>query len=238
MLPNGGYPRNLLDFGEMAMRQNKKFIIWGASIGPFDRSESAKKLFQKHLAKVHLITSRETASTTYLQSLGLNKNVIPCADPAFAISPEIFQPGFPKSHLRIGINLSPLSVRHVFGKIDFNKAVIEHAATVAALVRKLDARIILIPHVICNFNQNDDDLIYLQAIKEIVPKELTDHVNILTSDTGFLGVKSEIMKCHLVLAARMHCAINALAAGVPTILISYSQKAKGMAEYVMAIHSG
>lgn len=39
------------------------------------------------------------------------------------------------------------------------------------------------------------------------------------------------MKCHLVLAARMHCAINALAAGVSTILISCSQKAKGMAEY-------
>ena len=123
-------------------------------------------------------------------------------------------------------------MRHVFRKIDFNKAVIEHAATVAALVRKLGARIILIPHVICNFNQNDDDLIYSQAIKEIVLKELTGHVKILTSDTGFLGVKSEIMKCHLVLTTSMHCAINALAVCVPTILISYSQKAKGMAEYV------
>lgn len=30
----------------------------------------------------------------------------------------------------------------------------------------------------------------------------------------------------------MHCAINAIAAGVPTLLISYSQKAVGMAEYV------
>jgi len=30
----------------------------------------------------------------------------------------------------------------------------------------------------------------------------------------------------------MHCAINAIEAGVPTIFIAYSQKAVGMAEYV------
>jgi polysaccharide pyruvyl transferase WcaK-like protein len=30
----------------------------------------------------------------------------------------------------------------------------------------------------------------------------------------------------------MHCSINAISAGVPTILVSYSQKAVGMAEYV------
>ena len=36
----------------------------------------------------------------------------------------------------------------------------------------------------------------------------------------------------IVIAARMHCAINALAAQVPTLLIAYSQKAMGMCQYV------
>ena len=35
-----------------------------------------------------------------------------------------------------------------------------------------------------------------------------------------------------VIAARMHCAINALAAHVPTILVAYSRKTIGMCQYV------
>ena len=41
-----------------------------------------------------------------------------------------------------------------------------------------------------------------------------------------------MIKCDLVIAARMHCAINAVAANVPTILVSYSRKAVGMCQYV------
>jgi len=54
----------------------------------------------------------------------------------------------------------------------------------------------------------------------------------LDTDTGFVGAKKELAKCDLVIAVRMHCAINALAAHVPTILVSYSRKAVGMCQYV------
>lgn len=40
------------------------------------------------------------------------------------------------------------------------------------------------------------------------------------------------MRCDFVIAARMHCAVNAVSTGVPALFLAYSEKAKGMAEYV------
>ena len=230
--PNGRYNSRLMKLGELIIRRGKKFIIWGASIGPFDKNRHAEIIFRKHLNKVHLITSREPASTDYLQAIGVQKNVISCADPAYAVSPEIFQSVRPNNHLCIGINLSPLSVRHSMPGRDLKSICAEQAKTIVALVKGLDAHVVLIPHVICDFNENDDDLRYQQSIVNALPKDVASHVEIYDRDLGFLDAKMQIIKCHLILAARMHCAINALAAGVPTILISYSQKAIGMAKYI------
>lgn len=231
MRSNGTYPLELLNFGEIVIHKGKKYVIWGASIGPFNENKNVEEKFKKHFNKVHLITSREAASTSYLESSGVQKNVVACADPAYAVYPEIIQDHRPVGQLRIGINLSPLSVRHAFDK-DIKIIIVEHAKTIADLVREFDASVILIPHVICDFNKRDDDLRYLQAVMQNLPADIVDKVELQDKDLGFLGAKSEIIKCHLVIAARMHCAINAIAAGVPTILISYSQKASGMADYV------
>ena len=54
----------------------------------------------------------------------------------------------------------------------------------------------------------------------------------ITDDNTFLSVKNDLSQCSIVVAARMHCAINSLSEGIPTILLSYSSKAKGMCEFV------
>lgn len=230
--PKNHYPRDLLKFGEAVMERGKKFIIWGASVGPFYVDNSIEKVLRNHFNKVHLITSREMASTNYLESLGVQKNVVVCADPAYVVYPKIVQDHRPVGQLRIGVNLSPLSVHYAMSNKDVQKVILEHAKTIADLVRKFDASVILIPHVICDFNERDDDLRYMQAVMQNLPTDVVSKVELHDKDLGFLGAKSEIIKCHLVIAARMHCAINAMTAGVPTILVSYSQKAIGMAEYV------
>ena len=51
-------------------------------------------------------------------------------------------------------------------------------------------------------------------------------------------LKSDLARCNFVIAARMHCAINAITMNVPTIFLSYSEKAKGMAEYVYGTSHG
>ena len=230
--PKNRYPRDLLKFGEVVMERGKKFIIWGASVGPFYVDNSIEKILKNHFNKVHLITSREIASTNYLESLGVQKNVVVCADPAYVVYPKIVQAYRPLGQLRIGVNLSPLSAQYAMSDKDVQKVILGHAKTIVKLVREFDASIVFIPHVICNFKEQDDDLTYMQAVMQNLPEDVVDKVELNNKDLGFLGAKSEIIKCHLVIAARMHCAINAITAGVPTILVSYSQKAVGMAEYV------
>lgn len=60
----------------------------------------------------------------------------------------------------------------------------------------------------------------------------TQKVTSICEPHGFLEAKRLLRKCRVVVAARMHCAINAVSEGTPTIFLTYSEKAKGMARYI------
>lgn len=230
--PKKSYYNPLIHFGEAIKAHDKKFVIWGASIGPFEGYPKAKEVFMNHLFKADLITSRESSTTQYLKNFGM-KNVIECADPAFAVpKPNNIKNSLDPHKLHIGINLSPLSSNYTF-KSGIKEDIIQKQADIITfIIKKFNAKIILIPHVICDFNVNDDDLRYLKLIKSRIPKDLKNQVHLLEEDVGFLGTKNVLATCDVVIAARMHCAINALSSGVPTIFLAYSRKAYGMAEYV------
>lgn len=221
------YYHPLIHFGNLVKKKEKKLIIWGASIGPFNGK--AKNVFNEHFKKVDLITSREPKTTDYLKNLGISQNVEKCADPVFAISSNLDIKE--KNSICIGINFSPLSSFYTHGK-NYNTIISNQAKIIADIIKKFDAEIILIPHVVCDFNIMDDDLRYLKEIKQLLPNDIKNKVNLIDQDPGFLGIKKILYSCDIVIAARMHCAINALEAGVPTILISYSQKAEGMVKYI------
>ncbi len=228
------YYHPLIHFGNIVKERGKKLVIWGASIGPFEGFPKAKKAFIDHLRKVDLITSREPLTTSYLKNIGITDNVVECADPAFIVaSPWDSDISTSTNHkIKIGLNLSPLSTLYSFGDKEKTEVISKQADIIVSLIKNLDAEIFLIPHVVCNFNINDDDLRYLKAIRNAIPTNLLGQVHLVDNDPGFLGTKKILAECDIVIAARMHCAINAVATGVPTIFVAYSQKAVGMAEYV------
>lgn len=230
--PSGKFNRELIPFGETVLKKGKKLVLWGASVGPFEEKPRIKKLFKKHLHRMHLITAREPNTVEYLKKLGISDTVIFCADPAFAVvGHQKTRTDVPQS-LRIGINFSPLSLLFQEKPKDRERIQLSHAHMVERLVREIGAEIILLPHVIKPSQPNDDDLGYLRIIKSMVNENIHDSIQILENAGGFLAVKEEIVKCNVVIAARMHCAINSIAACVPTLLISYSTKSIGMAKYV------
>lgn len=221
---------SLIHFGDIVNENQKKFIIWGASIGPFEKSENAKKIFVDHLKKVDLITSREPKTTCYLRNMGIYNNVETCADPAFAVSVKE-NVNLNENVVRIGVNLSPISSILTFGKDQYNQKILAQANIIKMLSNSLNAEIILIPHVVCDYIM-DDDLRHLQSIKTILDDENVDGIQIIDRDLGFMDTKGILATCDIVIAARMHCAINAIEAGVPTIMVAYSDKTKGMANYI------
>jgi polysaccharide pyruvyl transferase WcaK-like protein len=218
-------------FGNAARKLGIPYILWGASVGPFTNHPQAERALNQHLKRITLITARENDTVEYLKRLGIGNLVEPCADPAYVVASEIqAPPRRQEGALTIGINLSPLS--SVYSHFSMKEAIHKQALTIEHIVRSTKARILLQPHVICGWNEGDDDLRYLRKIKNAISHEYTSYVQLFEEDHGFVGAKRELAKCDMVIAARMHCAINALSSQVPTILVSYSNKSVGMADYI------
>lgn len=223
----GQYPKELVEFGNYCEMHEIPYVLWGCSVGPFDKYPELKNIFQKHLSGISLIVAREPATIEYLASMGVKKNVVFSLDPAFSVQSKPHNPSQKKKVL--GINLSPLSLMYL--NLNEEACIKIHSKLVEKLAGDLGYRIILLPHVV-DCAPHDDDHLYLKKIKDALPEVVKANVEIVENDPGFVGIKDYIRKCDVVLAARMHCAINSIASGVPAIFLSYSEKSKGMSRLV------
>jgi polysaccharide pyruvyl transferase WcaK-like protein/glycosyltransferase involved in cell wall biosynthesis len=230
------YPPALVRFGEAVMDMGKSYVIWGASLSPDNEEQELSRKALSHLCRVDLITSREPRSTRFLNNRGLSENVVQCADPAYLVSIEDGVSAPHSRRLTIGVNLSPLSIKHSDPRVTIDRAAYAQGRALAHLVESLQAEIVLIPHVVCDSSERDDDLRYLKRIFISLPRSIRGRVSLAVEATSFREAKKLLRTCDIVLAARMHCAINAITEGVPTILLAYSPKAYGMAEYVYGDH--
>lgn len=205
------------------------YVLWGASVGPFEANAHALLEFSRVLARMTMIGARERITESYLKSLGLGNRVVFMADPAFLMDVVPMPLASPPT---IGVNLSPVAAAKVSGSEALSEAVIDQARLVAGLVRKCGVRVALVPHVVCPWNPPDDDLSYLARVRAALPAEIQHDVTLLPAGMGARGTKRLISSLSVLIASRMHCAIAGISIGVPTLLLSYSDKSLGMAEYV------
>lgn len=205
------------------------YVLWGASVGKFEKNAEALVFYKKHLAQIDRIVAREAHTVDYLRSLGIQKNVCLAPDPAFFVkAPALFSER--ESKLTIGINLSPLSALYEYG--DLETAIRRQSEALTRLVDEWGCRILLLPHVISP-SPLDNDLLYMQTLYKNLPSESYQNtICLVDTDPQFVGLKNYLLQCNYVIAARMHCAINAVTLSIPTLFLSYSEKAKGMAEFV------
>ena len=226
--PNNGYNRKLPQFLEKCQKKGLKYILWGASVGKFESNPEALLFFKEHLRKIDLIVLREPESKTYLKSLGIEQNVVMAPDPAFSVG-EVCVPKKKGKLQTIGINLSPLSSGYKYN--DYDSAIVAQADAVMRIIDMLNVDVLFLPHVV-KTHKLDDDYSYMLDIRNKLPESYQKRVSIIDDDPQFVGLKKDIDRCDFVIAARMHCAINAVTRGCPTLLLSYSEKAKGMAEFI------
>lgn len=221
----------IVEFGKTILKK-KPFVIWGASIGPFGDKKGVQDYYFNHLRQVKQIFCREEKSFNYLKSNQVSSNLQLCSDPAFYIKDIDNSRQYLKSDkTRIALNLSPLSIREQIGEShnSFKEQII---TTIKDLLSIPNIEIILVPHVISPLSENDNDLTYLKDIYSSIPAGYIESVSLLENAKGFLGTKKFLKTCDIVIAARMHCAVNAVTEGVPTIFLTYSQKGLGMANYI------
>lgn len=226
---NGMYSVSLPLFLEQCQKKGLDYILWGASVGKFEKNPAALSFFCSHLPKINLIVAREKNTVDYLQSLNVVHNVCLAPDPAFFVECPIAINKHESGQLTIGINLSPLSALYEYENLDV--AIQRQSEAIINLMKGMQCRIILLPHVISP-SVHDNDFMYLKSICQIIEEPYRSNIILVDSDPGFVGLKSFISKCDFVIAARMHCAVNAITMSVPTLFLSYSEKARGMAEFV------
>ena len=217
---------HLAHLAEIAQKKRKKIIIWGASIGPLPDGDHARLL--RHFRKADLITCREPETRKFLAQNSLDADVVDVADPAFAVALDDFPRATQKNRVRFGVNLSPLTA----GDRDPDSVMLLQAEVLTGLVARYNADVLLIPHVVSDTDVSDDDLRYLNRLHASCPPETRKFVSVADTSGGYLAVKRPLRQCDLVIASRMHCAINAVSEGTPVIFAAYSNKAFGMCEYV------
>lgn len=216
-------------FGDYCITHGIPYVIYGASIGPFTESNRIEKIMARHLKSCAGIYCRENEALQYLNTLGIKRNVTLYHDPAFDAGTLTRS----KSEIDyIGINLSPLSIKYSYSSAEFNIVAGKQAEIIRAIIDSTNCNILLIPHVLSMTNTMDNDLIYLKGIYDRIDESVKSKVVLIEKDLGYLGTKQKLHCCRVVIAARMHCALNAITENIPTLFLSYSRKSVGMSRYV------
>lgn len=201
--------------------QGKKTVLWGCSVEP----ESIKKdaALRADLNLYSLITARESLTYNALIEAGISKNTHLLPDPAFALDSEEFNTlGSFKAGNTVGINISPMvqNLEHSDGMV-FKSTVklIEH------ILKETDMEIALIPHVIWEYTNDEEPLLKLYNLFKG-----SGRVFFLHGNRNCMALKGIIAKCRFMIAARTHASIAAYSSCVPTLVIGYSVKSRGIAQ--------
>lgn len=196
-------------------KQNIKTILWGASVGKEDLTNTKTE----DLKSFDLILARETLTEEVLKNAGC-KNVKLVADGAFLM--EKTELPLPKGFLEnktLGFNFSPLVAKKNSKAKEAAFLLIEH------ILETTNFNIALVPHVIINGN-ND-----YETLQEFLEKyKATKRVFLLPNNLNATEYKGYIARMRFFIGARTHATIAAYSTGVPTMVLGYSIKSKGIAK--------
>lgn len=193
----------------------KATVLWGCSIDP----EAITPEMAEDLAGFDLITARE--SITYELLKPINPNTVLVADTAFLLDktelplPEGFLAGN-----TVGINVSPLIMKY---GTEENCILANYEALIRYILSETDMNVCLIPNVTWEYN---DDRVPLRYLYE----KFRDSGRIcMVEDGNCCQLKGYIARCRFFVGARTHATIAAYSTGVPTLVVGYSVKSRGIA---------
>ena len=205
----------LYEVDRQIKKAEKKLVLWGASIG----AEDLTPLKIHDLKSFDLLLVRETITYQNLVNNGI-QNVKLCADGAFTMKkeelplPEGLQEGN-----TIGFNFSPLVFKKNNDSKEASLKLVKH------ILDSTDMVVALTPHVMINGN-NDYEI--LEEFKNEFRSN--NRVILLPNHLNAIQYKGYIARMRFFIGARTHATIAAYSNSVPTMVLGYSVKSKGIAK--------
>lgn len=213
-------------FNRELKKLGKKTVLWGCSVGKEDLSEDKIK----DLKTFDLIVTRESMTYETLIGCGIDKNTVLYPDPAFTLDIDTdFSGKFEVKPNTLGFNISSL-----IGEYAGEGESIESIAVgfLEYVLENSDKNILLIPHVT---KKEDGDQLILGRIAEKLGSE---RVYVVPDTLTAAQYKSIISRCEMFIGARTHATIAAYSTCVPTLVIGYSVKSKGIAKDIFSDYNG
>lgn len=195
-----------------------KTALVGCSIEPdIISNHTVKTDLESH----SLIIARESLTYDALQENGL-RNTILCPDPAFLLKTGPIDSQIDCVNKNtVGINLSPQ-----VDKCSSDGTIITHNtdALIRYIIETSSMNIALIPHVV--WPQSND----LDTLKPLYEKYKHTGRIVMIEDCNAEILKGYISRCRFLIAVRTHASIAAYSSYIPTLVIGYSVKSKGIAK--------
>ena len=215
----------LLSYYNRALHsRGAKTVLWGCSVEP----ELIKnKAIARDLAMYDLITARETISYEALKAV--NPNTVLVSDPAFVLDKtELPLPEGWIEGKMIGINASPLILESGDSKLILSA----YRRLIEYILDMTNCSVVLVPHVV--IPGNDDREVLQKFFDEF---RHTGRV-ILLEDHNCEELKGYIARCRFFVGARTHATIAAYSTCVPTLVVGYSVKSRGIARDIFGSEEG
>lgn len=219
-----GHPPYIYLVNSMLEKAHVKRVLWGASVEPVAIDE---RMLQD-LKGYDKIWVRESLTYNALLAKGLKQTFL-LPDPAFVLDrKDLPLPnGFVEGET-VGINVSPMIIDCEKGQ---GVVLQNYVMLVRYIIENTDMQVALIPHVVWNYN---DDRKPLYQLYEMFKN--TGRI-VMIDDHNAEELKGYIARCRFMVAARTHASIAAYSTQVPTLVVGYSVKARGIARDIFGSES-
>lgn len=222
---DGRLPDDWMGYEAFATRHRIPSIMFGANMEKFEvLSPADRALLVAHLDRFRLLAVRDRKTEDYLAAHEVKAPTVVYPDPVFSLRPStVVRPGKIR---RIGLNLSPLAVEK------FGPGIVDTYAKLVSELIKAGYSFDFIPHVYSTDGDKGlDDRFVLHDIYRKVDPALHGSIRLRDDALGFNKVSAALSEVDLVIAARMHCCLNALTLGKAVYFLEYSVKAKAMLDW-------
>lgn len=207
----------ILCFFESSLsKKGIKTVLWGCSIEPdIIKNEQVSR----DLKSYEMVVARE--SITYNAVKEVCSKVFLAPDPAFFMQDQKCEldERFKDSNV-VGINISPMIISN---ETNVGVTYENYKKMINYILQNTDMKVALIPHVV--WSQNNDRVVLQKLYKDFEENPRL----ILVADHKAPELKYIISKCRLFIGARTHATIAAYSSRIPTLVVGYSVKARGIA---------